>query len=822
MEKKIVSIAVLAALCLTACGDDSHSDTPGTDTSIAAARIVYDPSNGDLPIPNDLLLDGTTDGTLNVPDVADESSPYDPEAVLSSLDGWSVSTPFTIDVSLPDGVTLDSASVQQAGAVVLLKVTKGGDDDSCADASTIDACTLESTLTYGTDFTTAVSGDSIVVTPLKPLDAKAAYVVATTTLIQDSEGRSVQGSATYSLLSQDVSTEPLSEASQLAVQTAINSYESVLSTAGVDKDSVTYSGLFTTESTSDTLNYTKLVLMNALSAGNLTLSSLTDTGYTAADALGLDTSTTAGQLASGAEVYSATLTLPYFLDKPTSSDISDGSCVLSDTDLSGCDALSSRWIASGDSPAAVLLALQDGTLSQSNYATQAAAQGIDPTAALSDNSLLIGATFTNDDGDDVDPYKFITKYNPVPTVRSLKTIDVLVTVPITSTVNTLRTALGYDTSIAKGTYGWPTVIYGHGITSYKETGLAIAGTLALNGQAMIAIDLPLHGTRGIDTDGDGTEDINAGDNVGLYVNLASLGTVRDNLRESVADELSLRAALAAPTIAAETAAATGTVSTQATDSTNLLDGTDVSYLGLSLGSIIGSEAVAVGNTATVDPSTDTDYSSYFSFNTAALSVPGAGLAGVFAFSPSFADTVKEGLIASSSFQTALAAANTSGLEEGDTGYDTLVNTVYSSFLPEFLFVAQTVIDSADPIAYGSTLADNTPGLLIHEVVGDGTDGSDDQVIPNSNASYGYPLSGTDPLVDTIGLANITATVTSSDGTTQVSGVSHFNAGAHTSLLDPSSDSDVTTEMQSQVASFLASEGLTILVSNSSVLADSSN
>ncbi|MED5523849.1 MAG: VolA/Pla-1 family phospholipase [Pseudomonadota bacterium] len=803
MDKKFVSIAVLAALGLSACGDDSYSETPGTDNSIATARIAYDPSNGVLPIPNDLLLSGTTDGTLNIPGVADESSPYDPQAVLSGMDGWSLSTPFTISVDLPTGLTLDEASVQQAGAVVLLKVTKGGEDANCADASSVDACTFESALTFGTDFTTAVTNDNtIAIVPLKPLDAKSAYVVATTSLVHDSEGRSVQGSATYNLLKQDVETTPLGTADQLSAQTAVNSYEKVLAAAGIDKDSVTYSGLFTTQSTIDTLNYAKLVLMQTLQAGQLSLSALTDTGMTAADVLGLDGSTTAGQLASGAEVYKATLSLPYFLDKPTAADFASGACNIATGDLTQCDALSSRWIASGDSPAAVLLALQNGTLSQANYAQQAANQGIDPTAALTNNALLVGASFTNDAGNDVDPLKFITKYNPVPKVRSIKTIDVLVTLPIPSTVNTLRGALSMDGTIAKGAAGWPTVVYGHGITSYKETGLAIAGTLALNGQAMIAIDLPLHGTRGLDLTGDGQENLNAGDNVGIYTNLASLGTVRDNLRESVMDELSLRAALTAQTLGGGTT----------------LDGTDVSYMGISLGSIVGSEAVAVGNTETKDPSGN-DYSAFFSFKTAALSVPGAGVAGIFAFSPAFAATVQDGLVASSSFQTALAAANTNNLQPGDAGYEQLVDAVYEQFLPQFLFAAQTVLDSADPIAYGVTLKGNTPGLLVHEVVGNGTTGTSDQVIPNSNAAFGYPLSGTDPLVASLGLSPITATLTSTDGTTQVSGVAHFNAGAHTSLLSPASSAAVTTEMQTQVASFLASKGLTILVTNSAVLAD---
>ncbi|EKE71020.1 VolA/Pla-1 family phospholipase [Gallaecimonas xiamenensis] len=802
MDKKIISIAVLAALGLSACGgsDNYKEQQNNTDPAVPTARIAFDPSNGVLPIPNDILKSGTTDGTLNIPDVADEGSPYDPYAVLSGLDGWSVSTPFTIDLSLPEGVTLNAESVQQPGAVVLLEVTAGGgSDEECAADSAVNACNLVTALTFGSDYVAQVSGDSIAVVPLKPLKAKTSYVVATTSMVTDSMGRSVLGSSTYNLLKQDLSTAPLGTDQQKLLQGAVNSYENVLAEAGVDKDSVTYSGLFTTQSTADTLNYAKLVLMQTLQAGQLQLSALTDTGYTAADALGLDGSTTAGQLASGAEVYSATLTLPYFLDKPAATDFASGDCNIATGDLTQCDKLSSRWIASGDSPAAVLLALQSGALSQASFAEQAVNQGIDPQAALANNALLIGASFTNDAGEDIDPYQFITQYNPVPQVRSLKTIDVLVTLPIPSTVNVLRSNLGMQGTIAKGAAGWPTTIYGHGITNYKETGLAMAGTLALNGQAMIAIDLPLHGKRGLDLTGDGASNLNAGDNVGIYTNLASLGTVRDNLRESVIDQLSLRAAITAQNLGGGTT----------------LDGTNVSYVGVSMGSIVGSEAVAVGNTETKDPLTGNDYSAFFSFKTAALSVPGAGVAGIFAYSPTFSSTVATGLQASATFQAALAAANPNNLQPGDAGYEQLVAAVYAQFLPTFLFAAQTIVDSADPIAYGATLTGNT-AVLVHEVVGDGTAGSGDQVIPNSNAAFGAPLSGTEPLIAAMGLTPITASVTSSDGA-QVSGVARFNAGSHGSLLDPTASPAVTTEMQYQVASFLASQGLSIQVQNASVL-----
>ncbi|WP_101674681.1 VolA/Pla-1 family phospholipase [Alloalcanivorax mobilis] len=802
MNKSLITLAILAAAGLSACGGGGDNDPVAP-----AARISYDPAGGVLPIPNDLLKSGTTDGTLNIPG-ADETNPFDPQGVLSSLDGWSVSTPFTIDLDVPANTSLPQGSIQQANGVVLLEVTAGGGSD-CPDLSPIAACQLSDTLTYGSDYVASFSGDSIAVVPLKPLKAKTSYVIATTTALQDTQGNPVLGDSTYNLLKQNAAGgEPGS--SEATLQQAVNSYEGLLEQSGVAKNTVTYSGLFTTESTIDVLAGAKLALLGALGNQVLSLSTPVDTGLTAAQLLiaqgAIEAGSPAAQLASAAKVYQAQLTLPYFLDFPTPAKIGNGECDPQNL-ATACPAISSRWIAAGDSPAAVLLALQEGRLSQSNYGQQAANQGIDPSAALADPSLLIGASFTDDQGDSVDPNRFMTQFNPVPAVQSVQTVDVLITVPDATIANAIRAQMGLD-PLTEGPVGWPVTVYGHGITSYKETGLAIAGTLAAQGQAMVAIDLPMHGSRGIDVDGNDVIDISAtsggpnapvvASDVSLYANLASLATVRDNLRESVIDQLALRVALASATVPG-----------------GELDGSSARYLGVSLGSIVGVQAVAVGNTPTLNPEDGSDVSGLFQFNAAGLSVPGAGLAGVFAFSPAFADTVRAGLVESATFQAALADANTNNLQPGDAGYDDLVAAVYEAFLPQFVFAAQTIVDAADPIAYGATLTANTPAVLVHEVVGDGSpDNPGDQVIPNSNAEFGAPLSGTEPLIAAMGLDPIVATVANAQG---VSGVARFNAGAHSSLLDPSVDATVTTEMQTQMGSFLGSDGTLIQVQTPDVL-----
>jgi hypothetical protein len=239
------------------------------------------------------------------------------------------------------------------------------------------------------------------------------------------------------------------------------------------------------------------------------------------------------------------------------------------------------------------------------------------------------------------------------------------------------------------------------------------------------------------------------------INLASLLTSRDNLRQSVADLFVL--AVSAPGMDIDGNGAGD------------FDGSRIGFVGQSLGAITGTSFLAIEPTV----------------NIGVLSVPGGGIARLLDGSPTFGPRIRAGLAAAA------------GLQPNTPDYD------------RFMGAAQQAVDSVDPINYGFVTAQNA--VLLHEVVGGGSV-LPDQVIPNTVA--GAPLSGTEPMIRALGLSTITATVQSANG---VRGAARFIVGDHGSLLQPTASLPATVEMQGQMASFLASGGAAVLVQNPAVL-----
>ena len=126
MNKLTLSVAVAIALGLAGCGgetlDDIKQET-GSNTVKPFSRVVFDPAAATprLSVPNDLLFQGTIDGTLTT-DAAAAPDYTNPQVALGALDGWSTQNPFTIAIDVAAGATLVASSVQQPGAVRIFEM----------------------------------------------------------------------------------------------------------------------------------------------------------------------------------------------------------------------------------------------------------------------------------------------------------------------------------------------------------------------------------------------------------------------------------------------------------------------------------------------------------------------------------------------------------------------------------------------------------------------------------------------------------------------------------------------------------------------------
>lgn len=391
---------------------------------------------------------------------------------------------------------------------------------------------------------------------------------------------------------------------------------------------------------------------------------------------------------------------------------------------------------------------------------------------------------------------------------STETVPVLVAVP------------NGNSGQSKPANGWPVVIFQHGVTRNRTDMLALAPTLAAAGFVTIAIDHPLHGVTNNDPNiatnpfyenqiftnpgfggvfnalltGERTFDIDFQDNTpdaanpclaannlpdgvidssgAWYVNLSSLTTSRDNLRQSVSDIINLTKSIV--NLDLDQAAGAPVASD--------IDETRIFFVGQSLGAITGTTALAV----------NTD------IGAASLNVPGGGISRLLDASVSFGPRIAAGLACS-------------GVVEGTDSYES------------FIRFAQHMIDPVDPINF-AVAANTNHRIHLIEVIGD-------TVVPNAAPATGTTaanhfnliegrLSGTDALIERMGLPIVGPITPPAECANNTDGAGldvavQFQIGTHGSLLTPAGPGGatqflaVTTEMQRETATFLASNGLTL-------------
>lgn len=622
--------AGLLALSLVACGGGSNSPRavpapPATNnngspvTGVITAR--FDPSAGVIPFPSNLLLQGTTDLTLNPP-VANPNNFADPAVALSALDGFSTVAPWSMTWSVrPNPATLVAGQ-----SVRLFEVTLTGPGGGVTGVVR-ELAPQEFVVALSPTDTT---GRTLAIVPTVPLKQVTSYMAVITEGVTDANGNDATPDQTYFLAKR---TSPVCNGAQVldplipptscpaleGLRQLVNSQEAAAASRGIAREDIVLSFVATTQSITPVLQAVKSTVQPRAHQ-------LAPTGLTTAN-VGLP-------LPPVADIHIGFIELPYYLEAPDAA-----------TPQTATRVLTGFWQAN---PGA--------------YVPPFNALGLNPTS-------------TN-----------LTYANPLPRVKSSQRVPVLVTVPNANSGRTRPAA------------GWPVVIFQHGITGNRSQALPLAATLAAQGFVTVAIDLPLHGLpptsplaignspfgavareRTFDVDllpNDGSAcpggapicpDGQVDASGTHFVNLGSLLTSRDNLRQGEVDLLSLAATI--PQFNLDGAAGADT------------DGSRIAFAGLSLGGIVGTPFLALSDTV----------------NTGFLSVPGGGIARLLEGSQTFGPRIRAGLAAA-------------GVQPGTANFD------------QFLLITQTVVDSGDPINYGFVTASNR--VLLHQVAGD-------TVVPNA-------------------------------------------------------------------------------------------
>ncbi|EAS44780.1 lipase [Photobacterium profundum] len=810
MNKKLLALLVASTLGLTACGDDATtSGDPTLDPNIGESLkaetkinfdLVSDPSNPVIVTPTYLAMD-SFDGTIKTDgDVGTEGYSTDisnPEVALGKTDGWSTNQPIVIEFT---GNKLDATTAEDG-----FYLLETGDPSSSDYANTPP---IPLTVVNG-DFTIVTSGKTLTVIFLKPLKAASQYQFAITSDLKDEKGNPVGMSSTYAVLKSatptpDMALEPAQKVAHLS--------EATFAATGIDKDKIIFSNWFTTASAGDVMYAAKAASALALQQGpdkvwtgtaiseDVTSEELASVFEMSFDPASF--STTPG----GNQVFTGTVNLPYYLETdPTKF-------------------ASTPWQSGMPSLAAISYVLENGSDADKTIVMAKLTElGItlddlaniatDPAIQLRVLPLLTGQEITLSDGSQLDAERLITRYSPVPKLKSVQGVEYTVIFP--SDADCQNAPVNQVT------------IFQHGITADKETLKTSDLPDKIIGDscnAIFAIDLPLHGTRGISLPDGST--VNASDDPSVYLNLQYLPVGRDNVRQSITDQINLRVAIGR--IFAGIAAGNGSNM----GPLGWLDPTKgVNFVGHSLGAITGIDLAYVAN-RTVNEETDP---LLFNINKFAFANPGAGIPYLLLESGSFGNFVKGTLLSASSDEFA-AVCNNPGLGAMTICYGqyerSLVNSgsneslnqlesIYSLY-GEFAYASQTILDTIDPLNHAPLISEQTPVYMSMTI--------DDSTIPN-HLTPRATVEGTDIMkpysafagtLNLVSEAQLGLTPTTDDvtGDTPLKTATFFTVGSHTSFMKETtlpSGKPATLEMQEHVASLINGDGTSLEVTNSDIL-----
>ncbi|UZE94886.1 hypothetical protein [Alkalimarinus alittae] len=304
-------------------------------------------------------------------------------------------------------------------------------------------------------------------------------------------------------------------------------------------------------------------------------------------------------------------------------------------------------------------------------------------------------------------------------------------------------------------------IFQHGITADRSVSLIPAVNMAATACiATVAIDQPLHGLGGANlgsvpgldvltaddvagspvsdadyigerhfmfTDTSGTltpelqTDITNVESGSLAINIKSLQTTRDSLRQAANDLLNVNASL-------KTLGLSGVLGS------NILAGKPVHFIGHSLGGIAGTPYAAINN----------NQAARLTYAAPALA-PLFGGTTPFNSQPFFSELESVSLMNTGGQLTKLAENSSVFSGAIVNGLGSFGVTQGSSDFESFLYTWQGTVDAIDPLNYAIDLGSTTTKILISEVLNDLRVPNEANVNPLSPATSA-PLAGTEPLM----------------------------------------------------------------------------
>lgn len=661
-------------LVLAASGCPNIDTDPGEEDATGDV-VEFDPANSIVPFPNNLLLDATT-GKVALPRSCGETpaSTATREGVINKLDGFGT---FEGANSVTFSAEVDMASLE--GKIVMYKIAAAGMPVDPGTSMPIPTRAIKGTTTrFDVSCANPTTVQSLTIVPLVPLDGKSTYAVGLLKGISSASGSEFGPSTTWGIVRSAENPVTIENGVIVSDRTPLDPTKpaDALQLNGIDLLWRVHSGPLAFLAAK---SHARKDVLLAWSFNTQTTTDPLDPAVAGSPASAVGTTPLAPVAGINAVplVFGMTVGAGNYAACPPQTDESNALCFLKINLGLGAVGIPSptpaQIYAAGSAVCSAVGCAAVGDILRVNVSSKSyQVESPNPvTGTCMPPGDQLGCPIP---GPWSDPVK--------PAVVKTALIPAFAIVPAVCPVD-----------------GCKTVVFQHGLGQSKSNIFAIGPQLAANaGSISIGIDAVAHGERAFKNTVDpargcaatSTSPANAPQCYSPFLS-ANLGTTRDNIRQTTLDQLSLIAGLKACGVSGCAGLS--------------VNGASLTYIGQSLGGIIGSTTTAVSS----------------DLKSSVLNVPGVGWADIFENTASLSircslvdNLIDAGILTGAKYVPAAGGNPATGLCTTDAwkaqpGYR------------QFSLIGRWILDPADPANFTKKLAQKK--YLIQQVDGD-------QVVPN--------------------------------------------------------------------------------------------